>query len=580
MRLPAVKPIRLLWIGLALVLGVGALWLIVTALMVRSSVNAIKDDLPTLHSQISAGNLDGARATTRDISNKARVAHGLTSGPAWWAASQLPWIGEPVHVTRVLATQADVLTNSAIPGVLDLADEVEGGGLRNGTSVNLAKLSSSEPAITHASTLAGQALGQVQALPDSTWLPSIDRARASFLTQLASINTELANASTALRLLPDALGANGPKRYVLGFENESESRGLGGIPGQYAILVADHGTLSFEHFGPDDELSGLRPDVTLPPAYVAAYGGSDPTNIFSDSDISPNFPYAAQIWAAAWQKKSGEHVDGAVAIDPTALSYLLKVTGPATTSDGRVVSADNVVALTEQQVYALFPDPALRKVYLVGVAKALSDQLLSGGNTRQLLTAFGRSATERRLAIWTSDSATEQFIDSVGYGATVGNVAGPYSGFVVANSAGTKLDYYLQRSVSYVRSGCQAGSTSTATMVLHNTAPTSGLPDYVVDRSDSNAAQSKPGDNRMLVSYLASTGATIDSITVDGQPVKFFLGQENSLPMAIVDLELPVQSTRTIVVHVHEPAANAPVTILRQPLATPLAVSTSGSSCG
>ena len=547
--------------------------------MVRSDVSAIKGDLPALRSDVSSGNLDAARADARDIASRAHTAHGLTTGPAWWVAANIPWIGEPAQVARGLTAQADVLGRDAIPGVIDLADQVSNGSFRTGTTIDVARLAAAQPTVTRAAGLTAGALTQVQSLPDKTWLSSVDRARTKFQSELASINTELANASSTLQVLPNALGQHGVKRYFLGFENEAESRGLGGIPGQYAILLADNGKLSFEHFGPDDELSGLSPDVTLPADYTAAYGGSTPTEVFANSDISANFPYAAQIWAADWQKKTGEHVDGAIAIDPNALSYLLRVTGPATTADGRTVSADNVVALTEQQVYALYPDPAARKIYLVGVAHALADKLLAGGDTHQLILALSRSATERRLTIWTADASTERFLDSVNYAGTVGSKPGPYSGFVVANSAGTKLDYYLQRSVAYVRMGCGASSTATVTLTLHNAAPTSGLPAYVVDRSDTNAASSKPGDNRMLVSYLATAGATIDSMTIDGQPVKVFLGKENGLTMIIADVELPVSSTRTIVVHVSEPAAAAPVQILRQPLATSLTVSTSGSTC-
>ena len=55
----------------------------------------------------------------------------------------------------------------------------------------------------------------------------------------------------------------------------------------------------------------------------------DPTGTYSNSDVSPNFPDAAAIWAAMWQKKSGEKITAAIALDPTALSYLLAVTGPA-----------------------------------------------------------------------------------------------------------------------------------------------------------------------------------------------------------------------------------------------------------
>jgi hypothetical protein len=585
-RLPAVRvsrPVsvsRLVGVVAAVVVGAGLLWLIVTAFMVRSDVSAIKADLPALRSDISAGNLDGARSKAQDITSKAHTAHGLTSGPAWWLAGELPWIGDPAQVARVLTAQADVLGQSAVPGVLDLADQVSNGSFRNGTSVDVARLSAAEPAVSRASSLTSKSLTLVQSLPRKTWLSSIDSAHSKFQSELSSINTELADASTALRLLPDALGQHGIKRYFLGFENEAESRGTGGLPGQYAILLADHGKLSFEHFGPDDELSGLHPTVNLPADFTAAYGGSDPIGTFADSDISPNFPYAAQIWAADWQKKSGEHIDGAIAVDPDALSYLLRVTGPATTPDGRTVSADNVVALTEQQVYSLYPDPAVRKIYLVGVAHALADKLLSGGDTRQLVSALSRSASQRRLVIWTSDPPTEQFLDSVGYAGTVGGNSGPYAGFVVANAAGTKLDYYLQRTMSYVRSGCGPNSTATATFTLHNGAPTSGLPAYVIDRSDSNAAKSAPGDNRLLVSYLATTGAKITSVTLDGKPLQVFLGSENGLTMVIADVELPVASTRTIVVHVSEPAASEVPEVLRQPLATAMPVSVQGASCG
>ena len=39
-----------------------------------------------------------------------------------------------------------------------------------------------------------------------------------------------------------------------------------------------------------------------------------------------------------WQHKTGEHLDGALALDPTALSYLLHATGPATLPDGSRVT--------------------------------------------------------------------------------------------------------------------------------------------------------------------------------------------------------------------------------------------------
>ena len=53
-------------------------------------------------------------------------------------------------------------------------------------------------------------------------------------------------------------------------------------------------------------------------------------------------------------------------IDPTALSYLLAVTGPAELPDGTQASAANVVALTESTTYETFAtDDSGRRDYLL-----------------------------------------------------------------------------------------------------------------------------------------------------------------------------------------------------------------------
>ncbi len=103
----------------------------------------------------------------------------------------------------------------------------------------------------------------------------------------------------------------------------------------------------------------------------------------------------------------------------------------------------------------------------------------------------------------------------------------------------------------------------------------------MVDRSDSNAAKSKPGDNRELVSYLGTAGSKVDSVTLDGQAVPVFTGKENGgLTLMIADVEMPVGATRTIVVKLTEPAATQSPTILRQPLVQDMTIKTSGSTCG
>ena len=61
-----------------------------------------------------------------------------------------------------------------------------------------------------------------------------------------------------------------------------------------------------------------------------------------------------------WAQQTGTSVDGVVAIDPVALSYVLGATGPVTMPDGEVVTKDNVVELTESTAYVKLSDGPAR----------------------------------------------------------------------------------------------------------------------------------------------------------------------------------------------------------------------------
>ncbi|MET8299128.1 hypothetical protein ABZW02_34655, partial [Streptomyces sp. NPDC005180] len=116
------------------------------------------------------------------------------------------------------------------------------------------------------------------------------------------------------------------------------------------------------------------------------------------------------------------------------------------------------------------------------------------------------------------------------------------------------------------------GRSVTARVTLTNNAPASGLPEYVTQRGDKPRYPTRPGDNRLLVSYYASQDALLDRVTVDGRPTKVNGGYERGHPVYTVDLELPAQSSRTLTFRLREPAADRPPVLLSQSLVTPLRV--------
>ncbi|MDQ1737831.1 MAG: hypothetical protein QOH56_4082, partial [Pseudonocardiales bacterium] len=443
------------WVAVfGLLLGVGLAWLLITGLLARREVSKAESAINGARASISAGDITTAIGQSDQIRAHAHRAHELTTGPAWWIASKIPLLGKPVVSVRGCATAADALGNQVLQPLVRTAGSLNLNQLVDHGTVNVQPLAQAAPVVSAARLNLIAASAIVGDLPQSTWLGTVDRARASFHTSLTKLQGQLNSLDRVTSILPQMLGTDRTMHYFVGLENEAESRGVGGIPGAFAIVTADRGKLSFTRFESDTTLYRVRTDLKLGAEYNQRYGVADPTSTYANSTISPDFRDAAQIWAAMWQKYSGQKVDGAIAIDPTAISYLLKVTGPAELADGTSVGADSVVALTQKTLYATYPDANQRKAYLLKMASAISARLISAPGSPALIKAASKAVAERRLLVWSAQQSIEDVLRQTAVAGTLEPGNRPFAGFTTTNAVGGKLDYYLQRSMTYQRTGC------------------------------------------------------------------------------------------------------------------------------
>ena len=569
-----------------IVVGLGLIWILITGLLARQQAQNLEDRLQLVRQLLTEGRLDEARHAAADIPAIADRAHNLTTGPAWWLGAQLPFIGDPFDVTRgTMAAGAQVA--DVVPQLMNVVSDLDPAQLRvNGDTLRLGPLEQAVPSLLTASHTIDNGANDIAALPSDTWLGFVDRGRDRIWTDIELIRGYVDAASRVAQVLPTMLGSDRPQTYFIGLQNEAELRGTGGLPGAFAIARAAHGTLHFTHFYSDAELLPPGEQHLLPTGldfgtgYDSAYGPSLPTSTFVDSNVSPHFPYAARIWQAMWERRSGQHVDGVLALDPTVLSYFLSVTGPANLPKGGVISAQNVVTLTQRDEYTLFPDNIQRKRFIVSVLKAASQKLTSGaGSGLEILHAASEAGNEQRLLAWSEDPHIEKVLEESHFAGTIPQDRRPFSGLVINNASGDKLDFYLTRAVSYERTGCGSFRDVLVTIKLSNNAPPAGLPPYVVSRLDHPPPGAKPGDYRALVDLYASAGAQLESVTLNGQPSTASV--ENDLGHAIFrfDLELPRGQTQTIAVHLREPAGVGAPLIWRQPGVTPLQVSVYDQPC-
>src|SRR5664279_3063170 len=133
-----------------------------------------------------------------------------------------------------------------------------------------------------------------------------------------------------------------------------------------------------------------------------------------------------------WEKTSREHIDGAVALDPTVLSYILAATGPVALPNGSKLTATNVVPLTQKDEYTIFSDNERRKAFLVSILKAASSRLTSGaGGATELTKAISLASQQQRLHVWTEDSSIESVLEQTNYAGAIPQSTRPFAGPVL-----------------------------------------------------------------------------------------------------------------------------------------------------
>lgn len=560
--------------GVVLVLIVGAFagWLALRVSETKSNLEEARTSAQQARDALLAGKGDDATTAAESATAHAHQAREAAHSVPWNIVSAIPWLGSPFKSGQqitdvVLGLATDVLQPAARAGAALSPDR-----LLQGNRVDVQLLREQEPALSAISADAKRIDAQARAISDPAYLSAIGEARTQLQSQTTQITKLLENTALAARIAPSMMGADGTRTYFMGFQTNAEARGTGGLLGGFGILRFDNGTASVDTLGSNRELIGAFAPVDLGPEYAENYGYTNPTTDFRNSNLSSHFPYAAQIWKSMWAQETGMNVDGVVAIDPVALSYILGATGPVTTPDGEKVTKDNVVELTESTAYARFPtDQTARKNYLQDIASAVVTKITKPVESpRALLEALGRAVSERRIAVWSSSPNEQSLLEETPLAHAIPDDPAPYAEVIVNNLGGNKMDYYLQRGIDYVADGCSGDTRmSTVTVQLSNSVPDKPLPDNVAGvqglRPDI-PIRVPSGTNLMSVKLVGTKGAALVSVLTNGQKVPVITGSERGHPTFEVQVVIPPGQSGELSFRLSEPTAPGAPRVPIQPL--------------
>jgi Protein of unknown function (DUF4012) len=379
---------------------------------------------------------------------------------------------------------------------------------------------------------------------DMADLPRRARPRvADGIEEAADADEILADAEAGFELLPDFLGQDEPRIYLIGMQNSAEQRGTGGAILRYTYLSIDEGKPSIEKgtsvYDVDTE-KRRQVDLEIPDDawYVA---GIDDAQRFGNANWSPDWPTSAELmldYAYAAEERYPQDVppipdfDGVITVDPVVMEELIPGTGPfrVGTFKNRI-TGNNAVHFLLYKAYASYPRTKVRRGVLKKTVDGFVDRLLDPAHPTELVTGMGSALDTKHMFIWMKNPDEQAFIERMNWDAGIEKAKGKdYLYVVEQNVGGNKFDYHADNETTFdIALDDSDATVSTEMRVINDTY--FPQPSWAVGDSgkrDELGNRRVPTHEPMMNLYVPGnselTGWEVDGTRVDSPPPAVWAG--------------------------------------------------------
>ncbi|MEK7581084.1 MAG: DUF4012 domain-containing protein [Patescibacteria group bacterium] len=307
-------------------------------------------------------------------------------------------------------------------------------------------------------TVVRKNVDQIQSWRYPNFLPKkpgekIDRAKSA----IDEVETFITEARPLIEVLPEIMGQNKEKKYLILIQNDKELRPTGGFITAYAIFRVNKGSIQSEGSQDIYQLDATLKKQISAPDPIRKYLEVNSLHI-RDSNLSPDFVSSMNLFQNLYASSSAKkEYDGIIAVDTQFVLNLIDVLGPIEAL-GQKFTADKVDAcacpqiIYELEKYADEP-VSYEKDDRKGIIGVLMQQIMSKtfeapqSKWPDIISTMLSSLQQKNILLYFKDTKSQAAVEKVNFAGRIYEYNGDYLSINETNFGGAKSNLYIEEKV-------------------------------------------------------------------------------------------------------------------------------------
>ena len=410
---------------------------------------------------LGCGSDEGLSESSHRLVTSARKLRDELDTTKWSLVRDHSTVGADITAVRTMLNAVGNLAEGPFTDLMNLSQRLSGFSMEDKT-VDVGALLEVPGIVDNAHTSIETEVEALNQVPEPS-IAQVASLVAAGRNALQSVDELLSQYDDLVELIPQLLGADGQRTYLVAIYNNAELRSGGGMVGNVAPITVDAGKVTIGDFEVTSAYKYGTGPFDSQNLTEGAVFGSQVYSFPQTTTVNPDFQRAAETLKNMWNAQDGNqniNVAGVIAIDPVVMQALIGATADVTLSDGRMLNGQNTAKFFLSDLYVDYPDSDTQDPYTNEASKAIMTSVfshLNSGSASGVLRAIRTVSASSHLKLWMADDnelaalIQTKVLDLNVAGMLPDDPLNPTAGVYVTEAEPSKLDWYLDTSMTVTK---------------------------------------------------------------------------------------------------------------------------------